>query len=369
MQRRDFLMSSALLSIAPTGFAQTTQSVAYIAAAKTALGEHSFVCLDEKGDSLAEHNVASRGHSFAYSKVQEGGDCHIAAIARRPADFCLILDQKGQLVTEFTSQPSRHFYGHGVYSLDGKYLYLTENDYGVNGSRGMIGVYDAVNNYERITEFESSGIGPHEIALSADGQSLIVANGGIQTHPERGRKKLNLNSMKPNLAFLDRETGKLINKAELAPEFSTNSIRHITVSDSGDVYVALQQQVRSNENCLLAHYDSRTRELNPIVLSDQHEAMLNNYVGDINLDHSQQLLALTSPRGNVLLLADMATGDVQSFEINDVCGLSKTVVDGQFVASSGDGKLMLVEIGAPAVNIGLITDKQNLYWDNHLIVL
>ena len=369
MQRRDFLVSSALLSIAPKGFAQTTQSVVYITAAKTALGEYSFVCLDGKGDSLVEHNVASRGHSFAYSKVQESGDCHIAAIARRPADFCLILDQKGQKVIEFTSQPSRHFYGHGVYSFDGKYLYLTENDYGVNGSRGVIGIYDVTNNYKRITEFESSGIGPHEIALSADGQSLIVANGGIQTHPESGRKKLNLKSMEPNLAFLDRETGELINKVALAPEFSTNSIRHITVSDSGDVYVALQQQVKSNENCLLAHYDSRTKELNPMVLSDQHRAMLNNYVGDINLDHSQQLLALTSPRGNVLLLADITKGDVQSFEINDVCGLSNTAVDGQFIASSGDGKLMLVEVGGLAVSIDLITDKQGLYWDNHLIVL
>ena len=34
----------------------------------------------------------------------------------------------------------RHFFGHGVFSPDGKLLYATENDF--EAARGVIGVYD-----------------------------------------------------------------------------------------------------------------------------------------------------------------------------------------------------------------------------------
>ena len=60
---------------------------------------------------LSEYDIGDRGHSFAYSS--QG---HIAAIARRPLDFCVILNSKGQKLREFTAQTNRHFYGHGVYS-------------------------------------------------------------------------------------------------------------------------------------------------------------------------------------------------------------------------------------------------------------
>lgn len=372
MLRRDFLLSSALLSVAPKGFAQSSGRVAYIAAAKSRLGETSFVCLDKQGDVLAEHDVLSRGHSFAYSSIQSSpiqskASGHIAAIARRPADFCLIIDGKGNKVSEFNARAGRHFYGHGVYSPDGKYLYLTENDYGVNGSRGVIGIYEVAKGYDRIDEFDSAGIGSHEIAVSPDGSQLIVANGGIQTHPESGRKKLNLTTMQPNLAFINRVTGSLVNKAELASEFATNSLRHMAVADNGVVYVALQQQVKTNQNCLLASYDPRTKTLTPTALSVEQTLMLEHYVGDIELDSSQQVLAASSPRGNIMFLLDITTNSIQTLDINDVCGLAATQTTGQFVATSGDGRLMTIQQKGASAQVQTVASSVNFYWDNHLL--
>ena len=42
----------------------------------------------------------------------------------------------------------------------------------------------------RIGELASFGVGPHEVVLMPDGATLVVANGGIRTHPDRDRAKL-----------------------------------------------------------------------------------------------------------------------------------------------------------------------------------
>ena len=40
--------------------------------------------------------------------------------------------------------------------------------------------------------------------LMPDGETFVVANGGIETHPDYGRAELNLETMDPSVAFVDR---------------------------------------------------------------------------------------------------------------------------------------------------------------------
>ena len=82
----------------------------------------------------------------------------------------------------------------------------------------MIGVYDATDGFRRIGEFPTHGVGPHELLLLDDGRTLAIANGGIETHPDFGRAKLNIATMKPSFVFVDRITGDLIEKHELPPD-------------------------------------------------------------------------------------------------------------------------------------------------------
>jgi hypothetical protein len=56
----------------------------------------------------------------------------------------------------------------------------------------VIGVRDASAGYRHIGELPSHGIGPHDLALLSDERTLVVANGGIRTHPDRRREELNL---------------------------------------------------------------------------------------------------------------------------------------------------------------------------------
>ena len=97
------------------------------------------------------------------------------------------------------SVAGRHFFGHGVFSPDGALLYATENDF--ENAAGMIGIYDARANFERIGEFPTHGVGPHELLLLDDGRTIAIANGGIETHPDFGRAKLNIPTMKPSFVL------------------------------------------------------------------------------------------------------------------------------------------------------------------------
>ena len=125
-------------------------------------------------------------------------------------------------------KPERHFFGHGVFSADGRLLYTTENDY--ERAAGMIGVRDATDGYKQIGEFPAHGLEPHDIALLADGRTMVIANGGIQTHPDRGDDELNLPDMQPSLVYVDVATGDLLEEHRLAPALHQLSIRHLAIA-------------------------------------------------------------------------------------------------------------------------------------------
>ena len=94
----------------------------------------------------------------------------------------------------------------------------------------LIGVRDATDGYKQIGEFRAHGIEPHDIALLPDGRTLVVANGGIRTHPDRGGEELNLASMRPSLVYVDVQTGDLLEEHRLAPALHQLSIRHLALA-------------------------------------------------------------------------------------------------------------------------------------------
>ncbi len=78
----------------------------------------------------------------------------------------------------------------------------------------MIGVRDATDGYKQIGEFPAHGLEPHDIALLADGRTMVIANGGIRTHPDRGDDELNLPEMQPSLVYVDIATGDLLEEQQ-----------------------------------------------------------------------------------------------------------------------------------------------------------
>ena len=75
-------------------------------------------------DIIWDLPLPARGHGTA---VRPGNDEGLV-VARRPGEFAIIFGlSDGKERFHLTPAPGRHFYGHGVYSLDGKTLWMTEN--------------------------------------------------------------------------------------------------------------------------------------------------------------------------------------------------------------------------------------------------
>ena len=103
--------------------------------------------------------------------------------ARRPGTRMHVIDGANRrLAHTISAGEGYHFYGHGVFDLNGRYLYVTANR--LADSAGLVRVYDAANDYAHVRDMSLDGIGPHELRLMPDGDTLVIGLGGIQTDPD-----------------------------------------------------------------------------------------------------------------------------------------------------------------------------------------
>ncbi len=158
--------------------------------------------------------------------------------ARRPGTEAFEFNLSSlEVTTAFATPAGRHLAGHGLFSPDGTLLLTPEHDY--ETPRGVIGIRDA-RNFRIVGEIATQGLDPHEIAWLPDGKTLIVANGGILTHPRTFRKKLNIPTMDPSLCLIDAASGRCLEQLRLPDHLL--SIRHLAVTRDGSVAVGLQYE-------------------------------------------------------------------------------------------------------------------------------
>jgi len=170
---------------------------------------------------LHQLEVPTRAHAL----LQEASGA-IVSVARRPGDW-LVRWHPGQEPQWLWIEPDRVFNGHVLASADGRHLYTTETD--LADSQGLIGVRDA-RSLEKVAEWRTGGMDPHQLLLDVDG-SLIVANGGIPTQAETGRRKLRLDHMDSSVVRLAPQArGERLGMWKLAdPRLS---LRHLAWGDA-----------------------------------------------------------------------------------------------------------------------------------------
>lgn len=302
-----------------------------------------------------ERPLPGRGHAAAAHPIRP----EAVAFARRPGTFAVVIDcVTGAAKAMRSASAGLHFYGHGAFSSDGSLLYTTENDY--EAGQGRIGVWDAAHGYQRIGEWDSGGIGPHDIKRLPDSDILVVANGGIDTHPDTGRTKLNIPTMAPNLAYV--RDGNVIEVATLPPEMHKNSIRHLAIGPDGHVAFGMQWQGDGPVSALVGAHIRGTAMVVMQATADQVRQM-DGYIGSIAYSANGNTVAVTSPRGNLLQLYDAASLQLTTdASIADVSGVA--MLNDGFVASSGGGHI--VQTGGNAKSTSTVS---GLAWDNHLIAV
>jgi hypothetical protein len=243
--------------------------------------------------------------------------------------------------------------------MDGTLLFTTENDLGTG--QGVIGVWDATAGYPRLGEFWSGGTGPHEMLRLPGTDILAVANGGIETHPDSGREALNLATMRSTLAYLDGQ-GRLLETVTLADELRLNSIRHLAAAPDGSVAFAMQWQGDPAEAPPLLGLHRRGAEAVLAAAPDPVQVRMQGYAGSVAFSGDGSEVAITSPRGGLLLLFGADGTFLETVAEADVCGVARAPEG--FIVTSGTGRAMALAGGATTA-----MRQHDLAWDNHLVPL
>lgn len=325
-----------------------------LSAANDAMNRAWLVGLTATGAQAFRLPLPARGHAAAAHP-------HLAEavfFARRPGQFGAVLDcASGAVKVDLAIPEGRHFYGHGAFTADGHYLLTTENE--IDTGAGRIGIWDTTQGYRRVAEVSSGGIGPHEIIRLPDG-TFAVANGGIHTHPDYGRTKLNLPTMRPNLSYLSAE-GTMLDQVSPPDALHQNSIRHMDVDAQGRVVIALQWQGPPRQTVPLMARHQRGQDLQ---FADHPDtARLKHYAGSIAASADGRQIAVTGPKGNYVLLFDGDTGaPMGGHALPTPSGVAAQ--NGNLVVTVKNGLARLRNDSLQITQAG-----DGLSWDNHLVAL
>jgi hypothetical protein len=333
----------------------------FAAARANADGSYSAAIFDVQGRDIASVALPDRGHDIEICPVTR----RCVAFARRPGTFAVAFGGGAETVA-FGSPDDRHFYGHGVFSLDGRLLYASENDF--DAGVGVIGVYDVAKGFARVGEFPSYGVGPHELRFLKHQAILVVANGGYREHPDLGggRRILNPDAVETSIAYIDPTTGDLIERHHLeAP--GQISLRHLDIGEGDVVVIGAQLERPSHEYPSMVFRHRRQKRLEAVVLPAPVEASLDSYVSSMAVDHSGSIATVTSSRGGVAVMIEIATGCVvRRIAMDDVSGVARGQLRREFLLTSGRGTIDLADVDASRSGDTISTTWQ---WDNHVALV
>jgi hypothetical protein len=319
---------------------------------------YAAVALDANGVERWRHVMPGRAHGVHWRPDHP----QAVVVARRPGFWMEVLDgHDGSVLATMEPPAGRHFQGHADFLADGR-LVTTENAY--DEKRAVLGLWEITPEGQpiRVAEWDAGGVGAHDVLVNTDGSVLWVAIGGILTHPDMGRTKLNLPTMNPALVELDATTGDVRRITRLDPSLHQLGIRHLAEAPDGSLCAALQYEGPAEDYPSLAMV---VRPDGTPMLLDMPQDMTvrcRNYTGDVAVNAEGSVMALSCPRGNAVLLWDPRDGRYLGHrETPDLCALG-TLPDGRVVGAGGDGAVRFLETAEILKSYDPLVSR----WDNHL---
>lgn len=335
--------------------AEATDQPVLLTSAAHIQGGHVAAGLTNTGRVAWTLPLPKRGHGGA---VNAKGDLAVI-FARRPRRFAVAVDPRtGRKIAQFETPEGRHFQGHGIFDAQDRMLIATENAY--EEERGVLGLYDAADGFRRIGEWDAGGLDPHDLVPIQGGKRIAVTLGGILTHPDYPRAKLNLDDMRPGLAILEAD-GRIVSIHAPEPQYAQLSIRHLAEAPDGTIWFGCQYEGDGRDSMpLVGVVQPGIDGITWVRPKPQAEQALRQYVGSVAACRETGLVAVSSPRGGHCLIFDAASRAlVADWPVGDVCGLAARGPD--LLASDGQGRLW--RDGAEIANAA------QLRFDNHMVAL
>ncbi|REL32193.1 DUF1513 domain-containing protein [Thalassotalea euphylliae] len=341
-------------------FSQSTSAAQHwlISASTDKSGNHYAAAYRLNGELVSRVKLPARGHDIIEHPFKSG---HAIVFARRPGQYFIEVDfNHGEIVKQVSPQAGSHFYGHGIGNQ--QVLITTENNY--QQGRGAIVVRD-INTYQVLEQFDSGGIGPHQLAYMPGNKHIVIANGGILTHPDLPRKKLNLDTMKPNLAYMELTSGKIVDSFEL--DNHQLSIRHLDVSEKGKVVAGLQYQGAKSDLVPLAIAHQGEASLQYLSASEAIWRRMNHYTASVCIDNAANLVAISCPRADMLTYWSLNDNSFIAKErFSDGAGLAMSTDGKGIIATSGKGQILPIGQANNKASSQASVFVDGIKFDNHL---
>ncbi len=218
-------------------------------------------------------------------------------------------------------------------------------------------------NIKKIGEHSSYGTGPHEIMLLADGKTIAVGNGGLDTVPDAGRVNLNIETMQPSLAFVDAGTGELIAKHAMTGDLKSLSIRHVTQDAKGVVWFGGQWEGSPSETPQIVGSAGPDRALKLVDAAGRRQQICRATSGRWRSAPTAASSQRARRRqGTSSTSIRRQANVVGKSNLKDVCGIAPEG-SGDFAASSGFG---VMRYETPRASVISEVELSDIAFDNHL---
>lgn len=371
LQRRTFVkaglgtLATASLGCSPDESGSTAPQERWLSAQGDSAETYGLVVAEPGGISMTVTS-GFRGHGLTQHPNDPG---LVVMFARRPGRLGVIVDiEQGTIVQTFECAPHRQLAGHGCFTPDGAELLTVEID--EETAEGKIVVRDA-NTLDVIREFETYGIGPHELVWMPDEQTLAIANGGLITRPETGSAPINLATMRSSLTYVDVASGRLVAEERVAEDKA--SIRHLDVSSDGTVVVVMQVQreaLNDTDPRPIVAVHPPGGHLESLTAGLEFAAAMRDYAGSVAIDEDSRLAAVTSPRGNLVGFWNIDTGAFAGHhEFSDVCGVAASHESPHFVLSGTGGQVRVIDAFTLEDDRDARERFDDIRWDNHMLTI
>jgi hypothetical protein len=201
------------------------------------------------------------------------------------------------------------------------------------------------------------------VILSPDAQRLVVANGGIMTHPRSYRRKLNIPTMDPSLCILDASSGERLEQWRLTDHLL--SIRHLAPTVDGAIAVGLQYEGAPENAPSVAAIYRPGSGLNLLDVPASARPQLHGYVASIAVSEAADVIAAACPYGKGLACWSLSSGDYIDFvAAAETYGVSR-LADGSIIASQRDGTVYDVSDARSHTRFVTLDRERPIRWDDH----
>jgi len=314
--------------------------------------------ITELGEKKFRLSLPEMPHGFAINPAKHN---HLAVFPGLTGTKMVVYDvSKNKQIAEVNIRADRHFNGHGVFSLDGKLLFTTENI--IDSSEGVIGVYET-DNFTFLREFSAYGLGPHGLDILPDGKSLVIASGGLRTRPDTGKYYFDINKMQSSVVYIDAKNGKLLHKIK-EPIHRLSIRQAIPFGRDRDVLVVCQYKGKRVMPKVVG-IQRGNGDIEMLDIDDDSLSLMNGYVGHVVV--AGNIAAVSAPRGKGMFFWNLKQNKFLGFvEINDVSGVQPIDNDGNFIASANTGELYKINVNTLTSSL-LINLGEDIKWTNHMI--